>query len=331
VQAAAIDAELTFFLTERLSSVRVLGVGSAKSRAQQAFEEGPFVRVSSPAPPVVISQLIAAMRDDNARVRFDAVHALGFIAEPPLDPSEVRALADELDHYDPVIRMATARVLGRLKATGAADKLLASLGDSNPAVRAFAAEALGNIREVRALVPLRDLVARGKGDEVGHALLALAHIASSDDRLLFRDRLASPDPLIRRAAVEGLGRLNDRESLSAVQGLFTADRSADVRLAAAFSLQLFGQGESQVIASMLVVRDQAPAARDDLLELGHDALPGIEAALKVATDSRQRADLVQAIGYVGHPDDAALLDPLLKDGDPRVLRAATEAITRLRR
>ncbi len=30
VQAAAIDAELTFFLTERLSSVRVLGVGSCE-------------------------------------------------------------------------------------------------------------------------------------------------------------------------------------------------------------------------------------------------------------------------------------------------------------
>ena len=84
VQAAALEAELTFFLTERLGSARVMGVGSSKSRAQQAFDAGPLIRTSTPAPSSLIDALIAAMRDENARVRFDAVHVLGFIAEPPL-------------------------------------------------------------------------------------------------------------------------------------------------------------------------------------------------------------------------------------------------------
>ncbi len=113
---------------------------------------------------------------------------------------------------------------------------------------------------MRALVPLRDLVARGRGDDAGNALLALAHIASSDDLLLFRERLASPNASSAVRLSRGLGRLNDRESLAAIQGLFTADPSPDVRLAAAFSLQLLGDTQSHIIASMLVVRDQAPAA-----------------------------------------------------------------------
>ncbi len=84
VQAAAIDAELTFFLSDRLSDRRILGVGGSKSRAQLAFEGGPLLRTAVPAPPSLVDVLIAAIRDENARVRFDAVHALGFIAEAPL-------------------------------------------------------------------------------------------------------------------------------------------------------------------------------------------------------------------------------------------------------
>src|SRR5262245_6857638 len=67
VQAAAIDAELTFFLTERINPVKVMGIGSQKSRAQEAFDGGPLIRGSAPAPPVLIDKLITAIRDDNAR------------------------------------------------------------------------------------------------------------------------------------------------------------------------------------------------------------------------------------------------------------------------
>src|SRR5262245_42476437 len=96
VQAAALEAELTFFITERLGGTRVLGMGSSKSRAQEAFDIGPFIRTATPAPAALIDSFITAMRDENARVRFDAVHALGFIAEAPLPPNQIKALAAEL-------------------------------------------------------------------------------------------------------------------------------------------------------------------------------------------------------------------------------------------
>ena len=42
VQAAAIDAQLTFFLSDRISDRHIVAVGGSKSRAQLAFEGGPL-------------------------------------------------------------------------------------------------------------------------------------------------------------------------------------------------------------------------------------------------------------------------------------------------
>jgi len=332
VQAAAIDAELTFFLTERVAGSRSLAGSGSKSRAQVAFDTGPLVRGAGIAPPILISRLIAAIRDENARVRFDAVHALGFIGEAPLGASESRALALELDHYDPIIRAATARVIGRLRAAEAGDKLIAGLSDSNALVRLYAIESLGWLRHERAAAALRDLVARGRGEEPAMALFALARIASQEDRERFRQRLADKSAAMRRSALEGVARVSDRDSLEAARKMAASDSSASVKLAGAFAVQLLGGDvQTHTIASMLVVDDLTAQAREYLFELGRTAVPGIESVLKVATDSRHRADLIQAVGYVGTLDDVPTLEPFLRDRDERVSRAAGHAIARLRR
>ena len=86
-----------------------------------------------------------------------------------------------------------------------------------------------------------------------------------------------------------------------------------------------------IVASMLALDEVNAEARDDLFELGAAAVPGVLQALKVATGSRYRADLVQTIGYIGGTDDIASIEPLLRDPDERVQRAATQAVARLRR
>lgn len=331
VQAAALEAELTFFLTDRLSDRRILGFGGTRSRAQQAFDAGPLLRSATPAPPALVEALIAAIRDENARVRFDAVHALGFIAETPLPAVTLAAIAAELDHYDPIIRAATARVLGRLGQREAGDRLMAALDDSSETVRTFAAEALGLVREDRARTRLRDLVARASGRSTDALILALARIGAPDDAPLFREQLTSRSAGARRAGAEGLGRIGDRASLDALEQLASADRGADVRLAAAFALHRLGQPQSHVIASMLARDELMTQARDYLLEIGGDALPGVVEALRVATDPRHRADLTQMIGYIGTADALAVVEPLLRDPNDRVARAATVATLRLKR
>ena len=331
VQAAAIDAELGFFLINHVGGGRILGFGGSKSPAQQAFEAGPLVRSAVPAPAVIVDRLITAIRDDNARIRFDAVHALGAVAEPPLQPVQIKTLAAELDHYDPIIRAATARVLARLRASEAADQLLAGLSDSNALVRQFSLEALGVIREERAVAPILDLLARGRGEVPSQALLALARIGHASSRDEFRRRLTDRQPAMRRAAAEGLGRLNDRDSLEALRGLLTADRAEEVRLAAAFAVDRLGEPQTQVLAAHLILEGQGVQARDYLLEIGRPALAGIRATLDVAKDDRHRADLVHLAGFVGTRDEVRWLETFLNDRAERVRRAAADAIGRLKR
>jgi HEAT repeat protein len=326
VQLAALDAELSLFAIDPPHG----GRGDARSPAQRAFEIGPVLRVAAPAPAALIDQLIAAMRDDSALVRFDAVHLIGFIAEPPLAPAQARALAGELDHYDPIIRMATARVLGRLGAREGADGLLTALDDSHALVRAYAVDALGRLREPRAVGTLHDLLVQPKRKLVAEARLALGRIAPEADRATFREWLTNRDPAVRRAAFEGLARLADTASKAAMTTAAQTDKDASVRLAASFALQRIGETQSHVIASRVGARDVGLQAREYLFELGHDALPGVQAALQAATDTDTRVYLLQMAGYLGTADDVRIVEPFLTNRDARVVRAATEAVVRLR-
>lgn len=330
VQFAALDAELTFFLIEPVAERK--GLGSTRSRAQEAFDAGPLVRAAGPAPAVLIDRLIAATADRHPRIRFDALHALGVIAEPPLNVDDTRRLLAGLQHSDPVIRTATARVLGRLRAVSAGDALVSALNDPSDLVQEYASEALGLLRNDRAVQALTDRVSYyGKGTMANAALLALARIAYPSSRDLFRARLSDPDVAARRAAVEGAGRLRDRESLERVRTLAQSDPSSEVRLAGLFALDRLG--EPQLAGLTLSIGQPAigAQARDYLIETGPAAASAVASAIGKAADPAARVDLIHVLGYIGGAADARVLEPLAKDPDPRVARAAANALARLRR
>lgn len=333
VRFAAIDAELTFFLVEPIGERHILSfTGASRSRAQEAFDAGPLVRVAAAAPPLVVDSLLAALRDENARIRFDALHAVGVIAEPPLSAAQATALAGGLDHFDPVMRAATARVLGRLRVTGAGSALISALNDSNPLVRRYATEALGLLKDEQAVT---SLLARfdyyKNGDMAAETLRALARIGHPSARDQFRSRLTDANPAIRAAAVEGIGRLADRDSLGQVHSMVDRDPASVVRVAAAFAVCRLGEPRVALLAQALGSRDTAAPARDYLLELGGAATAGVQSVLGTASDARLRADLLHVLGFIGGVEAVPAIEPYLKDRDERVSRAATNAITRIRR
>jgi HEAT repeat protein len=330
VQLAALDAELTFFVSDRVSGARGF-LGDGKSRAQQAFEAGPLVRASLRAAPAIFDRLLMAMRDENPRVRFDAIHTLGVVAEAPVTGAQALALAAELDHYDPIIRTATARVLGRLKATAAAPALLIAVDDSSELVRTFAVEALGLLRDDRVVGPARGYATRSKGDLARASMLALARVGAREDIETFREQLMHRDAFIRRVGAEGLGRAGDRESLPALERLAASEKAPSVRLAAMFALQLLGQVQTHLIAAAAAEAAQAAQASDYLFDIGRPAMPGITEALKVAVEPGHKVVLAQLVGYLGSADDRLLVEPLVKDRDSRVRRAATVALERIQR
>lgn len=333
VQFAAIDAELTFFLVEPVGERRTLSLtGATRSRAQEAFDAGPLARAAAPAPAVLVDHLITATADRNARIRFDALHALGVIGEPPMTDDAARRLLVGLQHADAVMRAATARVLGRLRAAAAGDALVVALNDPSDLVQQFAAESIGLLRNDRAVQALTDRVTYyGKGEKAGSALLALARIAHASSRDLFRARVNDPDAAVRRAAVEGVGRLRDRASIERVRTMAQSDPANDVRLASLFALDRLGEPQLAGIAVSLGQPGLGDQARDYLLEAGPSAAASIVAALAKPSTPAARADLVHLLGYLGGAAEARVLDPLTKDADPRVARAAVNALHRLRR
>jgi HEAT repeat protein len=334
VQAAAIDAELTFFLVEPIGGRRVFSLtGGSRSRAQEAFDAGPLVRASTPAPLILIDSLTTAIRDENARIRFDAIHALGLIAESPVPPAQATALLrDGMDHYDAVIRAAAARVLGRLRVREAGDKLIAGLNDSSAVVRRFAAEALGLIREERAVQSLTELTAHhGQNPMAADTLLALARIAHGSSRELFRSRLSDGSPAIRRAAAEGLGRVRDAESLDTLKSRMTGEPDPRARLAAIFAVGQMGEPQTHLLAGALASSDLGAQARDYLLEIGAPAVTGVRAALDVAADARYRADLIHLLGFIGTRETVSIIEPFRQDANDDVKRAAADALGRLSR
>jgi hypothetical protein len=222
-------------------------------------------------------------------------------------------------------------VLGRLRAASAGDALVGALNDPSELVQQYATEALGLIRNDRAVQALTDRVNYYRqGTMANAALLALARIAHPSSRDLFRARLADPDPAARRAAVEGVARIGDRVSLERVRTLAQSDSSSEVRLAALFGLDRLGESQMTGIMQSLGQPISGAQARDYLLETGPAAAPAVASAVATTADPAARALLIHLLGFIGGAAETRALEPLVSAPDPRVARAAANALARLR-
>ena len=190
--------------------------------------------------------------------------------------------------------------------------------------------ALGTMRYERGVQALTDLFTYyGKGDQAAAALDALAHIAHPTSVPLFTAQLQSKTAAFRGIAIEGLARAGDTAQLAAIQAMIDKEREATVTLAGAFAAVMLGNAPTDRVADYLgrpKVREQA---RRYLLEIapgrvttfGHQLLDG---------DPQIRLDVVDALGQAGDPAAIPVLEPLTRDKDPQVARAAERAVARLR-
>jgi HEAT repeat protein len=332
VQLEAIDAELSFFLEQDVRSKKMIGgvIEQRKSAiALAAFELGPYAVWPRAVPAELVTSLLQAVDDDNQKVRLEAIYATGVIARAPLAPEQVEKLIKGLDHYDPAIRAAAARVIGRVNVQAAGDALLKAVNDSQAEVRYGAMRALGAIKDARAVTALNEqLVFYKKGEGAWSALEALARIGSPASIPVFRERMADKDPYIRRAAIEGLGRAGDKESLEALEKVPVTDESPTVRLAALFALQTLGRNYAGRIADAMASPKLLAQGQDYLVELGPSLTPAILPRLQ-EPDADVREAMADVLGMIGN---AAVLPPLqavLRDRDPSVAAAAKRAIAKI--
>jgi HEAT repeat protein len=92
----------------------------------------------------VVVALMAATRDEDATVRYEAIDALGRHGDPRAAAVLVPALSDA----DPDIRAVTIEALHQCGVRSAVPLLVAALADVNPTVRRHAAMALGDLGDL---------------------------------------------------------------------------------------------------------------------------------------------------------------------------------------
>jgi HEAT repeat protein len=333
IQLEAIGAELSFFLVEDVPAKKRLGyvveVRNA-GRAAAAFELGPLAVWPRSVPPELVDGLLKAVDDENPKVRTEAIYALGTIARPPLSDGSVAQLVKALDHYDPSIRAAAARVTGRLNVTSAGDALLKAINDSQAPVRYAAMHALGAIQERRALPALTEqFTFYGKGEGAWAALDALALLGDPSSIPLFKSRLADKDPFLRRASAEGLARTGDSSEVPALEIGAGNDGAETVRAAMAFALQKLGRNYIPRLVESMNSEKMAPQIAGYLFELG----PSVAATLLPHLQDPSpaiRGNVATVLGVIGGAATLSALQPLTEDKDRGVAQAATRAIERLK-
>jgi HEAT repeat protein len=333
IQIEAIGAELAFFLVEPVpAKKRVAWIVEVRNPgvAPAAFALGPLAVWPRDAPAELISALLRAVDDDNAKVRVEAIYALGVVGRAPLADEAAQLLIKALDHYDPAVRAGAARVVGRLEVASAGEALIKAINDSNAQVRFASMRALGEIGEERAIQALTDqFTFYGKGEGAWAALDALARIGHASSVPLFKTRLTDRDPLLRRAAAEGLGRTGDTSEVSVLEIGAGNDESETARAAMAFALQKLGRNYVTRLVDFLDSAKMTAQVQSYLLELGPSIVPALTPRLQ-EPDAEVRARIAEVLGLLGGEAALAALQPLTQGKDRDVVDAATRAIERIK-
>jgi HEAT repeat protein len=347
VQLEAIDTILTLCLAPAPSAKMSRPFTAPNgSIAEQVFEAVPLAVLPRQVPPILVSQLLAATKDDDVRVRTAAAFALGIFGSPVMGPrtdeTERALVADlpmSLRHPDPATREALVRAIGRLfeppphasAPQDVADAVVSALNDSDVRVRLWASDTLGWLREPRAAPALSQrLTFYKRGEEAWAALHALARIGLPENAPLFRQYLNERQEQPRVMAIEGLGRVRDPADVALITEALKNERSPAVLLAGSFAFYQLGSPTNlQALVDGLTNPATTQQARVYLTELGAQAAPSLRAYLQ-RPEPAVRLAVAEVLGLSGDHDSLGVLEAAARDSDASVAEAVRQALIRLR-
>ena len=176
--------------------------------------------IGNPAKPV----LLDCLADPNVDVRYfsgQALQQMRYIAADPQSEATLRAAVQDWDG---------AAAMGK----PAVPVLISMLKDKDPEVRRSAAQALGTIRDARAVRAL--VVCLSESDEATRTVCvdALTRYGSAAERPV-QEELKDPDWRIRASAAEALGWIGDKRAVDSLSACMK-DSEPGVRQAAAIAL-----------------------------------------------------------------------------------------------
>ena len=289
--------------------------------------------------PRAVPLLITALGDEDWKLRASAAEALGKIGDPRAAQPLIAILVDS--QWD--VRSAAGKALDKIGAR-AFDPLVAALKNGGAlgaaGVRYYAAKALGQIGDARAVEPL---IAALKDDEDsylrGESACSLGHIGDpravepliaaleDEEDLVARNkavealgRIADPGavvPLIaaldnwswsgRKEAAEALGKIGDPRAGATLVAALT-DRDRGIREAAAQALDrlAWSPERSEAGAAYWVTR----GSWDKCVEIGASAVSPLVTAMGLSYDETTRHAAAGALVQIG---DAGAMEALMAD------------------
>ena len=297
-------------------------------------------------PIAVLNALLAAARDDNPRVSLEALYAFGTLAIEPGGAARSTVLAASgprlaafIGSTDPATRYAAVRVLGRVFVRRpndppieptVGDALITALNDGDRLVKPAAMTALGAMRYDRGVQALTDLFRfYAKGPLAEASLDGLAHIANPASVTVFSAVLGAKGDALKGIAVEGLARLGDPAKLPDIQTALAGQHADATILTGAFAKAMLSNASVDAIAEALPKPKLRDQARGYLVDLVPGRLALFSRYLQ-DPDPKMRADIADTLYLADDPIALSLLQPLLTDKDPDVVKSAERAVARLR-
>ncbi len=278
--------------------------------------------------PEAARALIAALTDDNPRLRAEVAHMLGRIRDRTAGVPLVKLFMDP----EPPVREAATEAFRHVADEAALAELVRLLED--PAHRDTAAAVLGRLKDPGALEPL---IAMLKSQDQTARLLAaeaLEQLADPRSADAWIEVMAYPD--LRDIASRSLKRISElRERIVAI-----LDRLRDNEDAVALEEARIGVSMDLIALGRPAVADLLEALEDDLWVVREAAaqalgligdLRAVEPLLckaKTDRDMGVRESCIKALGQFG---DARAIDVLVEAiKDPTTRLAATEAMSKIK-
>ena len=314
-------------------SVYVYPQGSRSiDNAAAAFEAARFHDQPWSVPPELATALVKALADEEASVRRDAAYAVGIVLTPPVTAGVALEMLASLSDYEPSVRVAAARALGRLRVQDAGVALIGRINDEDLDVRLASMRALGDLRYDRAVVALADQFTYYVRGAAGRsAISALAAIGHRSTIPLFESQTASRYPVHRRAAYEGLARSGGATAAAPhIEAAMASEKDTRVLTAMAFALASAGREGVNRVLDALTDRDRSDDALGYLVEIGEKHVEAVAARLS-DPNPVVRGQIATALGFIGGPEAAEALNRANSEPDPEVRQRIGVAQLRLKR
>lgn len=247
----------------------------------------------------IVKFLLVALDDPSAQVRRDA---LRLCYERELVACIPAAAGLWAAGGEPTVRIAALRVLSLDPEPTRAALIIEALRDPSEVVRAEAAEFLGtarlspSVRETAAtalLAKLADVSITVRR----RAVHSLGILGAGTGTLSIARLLSDPEPSVRAAAAEALGRYRDADAVPALRRALAAPNESMVALA--------------LVEALAVLPD--PSVEDDLLALLDDPPPGLNPVhVATAIGRRPAPSIALAEGLVARLSETARTEAALR-------------------